>query len=65
MNKYAEMIPIEYCQNHDYVFLSRETIITTEPHIRLIPKETYACIHCGLGMDFYNLADKIDVNRNE
>lgn len=55
------MILVDDCKNHDYVFIKREFTLVTEIYIRVIPKETYACIHCGLAMEVYNLERKIDM----
>jgi hypothetical protein len=59
------MIPVEKCINHDYVWLATKTEVSSEPFTRVIPKDIYCCTHCGLGMDIYDLANKIDINRSE
>lgn len=63
MSKYAEMIPVDQCQGHDYVFIKRESILAIEGYTRVIPKDIYACVHCGLAMEVYDLVNKIDINR--
>lgn len=65
MNKFAVMVPVEECKHHDYVFIKRETVLAIEGYTRVIPKEIYACIHCGLAREIYDLVNKIDINRNE
>lgn len=64
MNKYAEMVPVDQCKDHDYVFIKRESILATEGYMLVIPKDIYACIHCGLAMEVYDLVNKVDINRN-
>lgn len=62
---YAEMIPVDQCPGHNNVFIKRETILAVEGYTRVIPKDIYACGHCGLALEVYDLANKIDINRNE
>lgn len=59
------MIPVEQCTGHDYIYIKQETVIMPEPYIKLIPKTIYACTHCGVALEVYELDRKIDVNRNE
>ena len=64
MSKYAEMIPVDQCTGHDNVFIKRETILAIEGYTQVIPKDIYACVYCGLALEIYDLANKIDINRN-
>ena len=52
---------IDECTDHDYVILKTQTIFLPDPTARLIKKEIYACIHCGRGLDYYNLDEFIEV----
>jgi hypothetical protein len=53
---------IEQCKDHDYLFLKRESVSLTEPTLRIITKEIYACAYCGTGLDFYNLDEPVEVS---
>jgi hypothetical protein len=50
---------------HNYVFLKQKTDVTTEPYLKIIPKNIYVCVECGLAMSVYELDNFIEVNRNE
>lgn len=55
------MIPVDECTGHDYVFIKREFVVADSAYKRIIPKDVYACIHCGLAMEVYDLVNKIDM----
>ena len=52
---------IDDCKDHSYVWLKRESVPVTEPTLRVIEKETYVCVDCGTGLDFYNLDEPIHI----
>lgn len=53
---------IEECYSHDYVWLKRETLLATEPKMRAIEKDIYACVKCGSGLDVYDLDQVEEIN---
>lgn len=55
---------VDTCKNHSYVWIKTETVVSTEPYLRIIPKDIYACVDCGLAMEIYKLDEKIDINRD-
>lgn len=52
---------IDECNDHDYIILKTEPVPIPNPTPRIIQKEIYACIHCGTGLDCYNLDEFIEV----
>lgn len=52
---------IDQCTDHDYLFLKRESVPLTEPTLRIINREVYACAYCGTGLDFYNLDEFVEI----
>lgn len=52
---------IDNCENHNYVWLKRESIPVPEPELRIYNKDIYVCVDCGKGLDFYNLDEPITV----
>lgn len=47
--------------NHDYLFMNRITE-TTFLGKKLIGKDLYACVHCGVEMAIYDLDNIIEVD---
>lgn len=56
---------IDTCVDHDYIFLKSESVPLSEPTLRIVTKEIYACVRCGTGLDFYNLDEPISIQTNE
>jgi hypothetical protein len=54
---------IDECQEHDYVWLKIESVQLPHPQLKTITKETFACVYCGAGLDFYNLDEPIIINQ--
>lgn len=52
---------IDNCESHDYIFLKRESMPVTEPTLRILTKEIFACEKCGAGLDFYNLDEPLEI----
>jgi len=52
---------IDNCKDHSYVYLKQESVVSPEPQLKIINKETYACVDCGTGLDFYNLDEPIEL----
>ena len=53
----------DWC-NHSYVWLKQESVPVTEPNLRIIQKDIYACVDCGTGLDFYNLDEPIPIKQD-
>ncbi len=45
---------IDQPHDHDYIYINRE-IVSVELPAKKVLKDSYACVHCGIGMDSYNL----------
>lgn len=56
---------IDECKDHDYIILKTESVSIPNPTPRIIQKEIYVCIHCGTGLDYYNLDEFIEVESIE
>lgn len=46
---------IQSCTQHDYIYIRKDTVISSGNPMRLIQKESYACVKCGSGLDVYDL----------
>lgn len=52
---------IENCKNHSYVYLKDEVVVSSHPTLRLLNKQIYVCIECGVGLEVYDLDNPITV----
>jgi len=55
----------DQCNDHDYIYLKTESVPLVNEYLRIVTRELYACVHCGIEMVIYDLDNPIKLDKED
>lgn len=47
------------CKEHDYILINSQSVPVAPDYDRIVHKDLYACIYCGVEMGIYDLDEPV------
>ena len=55
----------DQCDKHDYIYIKTASEVMQHEYRRIVNKEIYACVHCGVAMEIYDLDNPIKLDKED